>query len=225
MTAVRKPGRPALLAGLVLTLALAVAVGVLAGARLTSATEAPPAPDDRSVDAGFARDMRDHHAQAVEMSVLLREATDEPQIRGLALDILLTQQQQIGQMYGWLSSWGLSQASSEPALAWMGNNAGDTGGSSHGSMDMGGGNRMPGMASDEDLEELARARGQRAERLYLQLMIPHHRAGVQMAEHAARNASTSVVRDLAQRIVDSQKAEIDVLRAMLSARGGPVRLS
>lgn len=222
MTRSAKVGGPAFLASLVLALAVALAVGLLAGSRLMGAQENPPAPDDGSVDAGFARDMRDHHAQAVEMSVLLRDATDEPQIRSLALDILLTQQQQIGQMYGWLSSWGLSQASSGPALAWMGNKAGETGGSSHGSMDMGGGSRMPGMASDEDLEELARARGQRAERLYLQLMIPHHRAGVQMAQEAARSASTSVVRDLAQSIVNSQKAEIDVLRAMLGARGGPV---
>lgn len=55
----------------------------------------------------------------------------------------------------------------------------------------------------------------------VQLMIPH-RAGVRMADEAARSASTSVVRDLAQSIVKSQKAEIDVLRAMLGARGGPV---
>ena len=50
-----------------------------------------------SVDVGFSRDMQDHHAQAVEMSVMVREATDDPQVRTLALDIMLTQQQQLGQ--------------------------------------------------------------------------------------------------------------------------------
>ena len=155
------------------------------------AQETPPAPNDSSVDVG------------------------------LALDIVLTQQQ-IGQMYGWLSSWGLSQASSGLALAWMASNPGEAGGSSHDSMDMGGGSLMPRMASDEDVEELPRSRGEGCDRLFLQLMIPHHRAGVRMAEEAARGASTSVVRDLAQSIVKSQKAEIDVLRAMLDARGGPV---
>lgn len=155
------------------------------------AQETPPAPNDSSVDVG------------------------------LALDIVLTQQQ-IGQMYGWLSSWGLSQASSGLALAWMASNPGEAGGSSHDSMDMGGGSRMPGIASDEDLEELPRSRGKGGDRLCVQLMIPHHRAGVRMADEAARSASTSVVRDLAQSIVKSQKAEIDVLRAMLGARGGPV---
>lgn len=137
------------------------------------AQKTPPAPDHSSVDVG------------------------------LALDILLTQQQ-IGQMYGWLSSWGLSQASSGLALARMASNPGEAGGSSHDSIDMGGGSRMPGIASDEDLEELPRSRGKGGDRL------------------AARSASTSVVRDLAQSIVKSHKAEIDVLRAMLGARGGPV---
>ena len=229
MTGVARLRGPTLFAGVVLALAVAVSLGLLGGSRLTSGDAIPPRPDDTSVDAGFARDMRDHHAQAVEMSVLLRDATDEPQVRTLALDILLTQQQQIGQMHGWLSSWGLSQASSLPALSWMSDNAAVSGGSGHGSMNMGGGARnmgggarMPGMASSEALEQLARARGRRAERLYLQLMIPHHRAGVRMAEDAARNASTTMVRNLAQSIVDSQRAEIDVLRSMLGSRGGPV---
>ena len=53
-------------------------------------------------------------------------------------------------------------------------------------------------------------------------MIPHHRAGVQMAEYAVRYARQPQVRRLAQSIVDSQTAEIAVLREMLAARGGPV---
>lgn len=76
-------------------------------------------PTDSSVDAGFARDMQQHHAQAVEMSDLILDRTKDSEIRTLARDVRLTQQQQIGQMYAWLELWSLPQASSQPAMAWM----------------------------------------------------------------------------------------------------------
>ncbi|WP_162529887.1 DUF305 domain-containing protein [Nocardioides caldifontis] len=199
-----------------------------------------------SLDVGFARDMRDHHAQAVEMSVMVRDATEDPEVRTLALDVLLTQQQQLGQMYGWLATWDEPQVGSEPPMAWMTDDAaasantaaqgdvasseGDTPGmegmehgseadaETEGSEDV----SMPGMATAAQLQELDRSRGVRAERLYLQLMIPHHRAGVAMAEYAAANASQPQVRRLAQSIVEAQTSELKVLQSMLDARGGPV---
>lgn len=64
-------------------------------------------PGDASAEAGFARDMSMHHAQAVEMALIAQERTDDPEIRILATDIILTQQGQIGQMRGWLDAWGL----------------------------------------------------------------------------------------------------------------------
>ena len=207
-----------------------MAVGLFAGALLDKNAEASAPPTEGSVDVGFSRDMRDHHAQAVEMSVLVREATDDPEVRGLALDIMLTQQQQVGQMYGWLAAWGVPQASSSPPMTWIRSDGDrdesdeDMAGQSHGSMTMKDDEpaRMPGMASEAQLAELAQARGERAERIYLQLMIPHHQAGVTMAEYASERATEPQVRRLAQSIVDSQTAGIKVLTSMLDSRGGPV---
>lgn len=220
---------PVFVAGAVVASAIILAAGLLLGSLLTPGQVAA-APEEGSVDVGFSRDMREHHAQAVEMSVLVRDATQDSEVRALALDIMLTQQQQAGQMYGWLAAWRLPQTSASPPMRWMlvedDASAGMPGmdGQSHGSLDAGTGPpvRMPGMASDEQLAELAQARGRRAERIYLQLMIPHHRAGVAMAEYAVQYAQQPQVRRLAQSIVDSQSAEIRVLREMLSARGGPV---
>ena len=212
---------PVIIAGAVIAAAVLLAVGLFAGALLDNDAEAS-APGEGSVDVGFSRDMREHHAQAVEMSVLVREATDDPEVRGLALDILLTQQQQVGQMYGWLAAWGVPQASSSRPMGWMSSDG--MAAQDHGSMSMenAGPARMPGMASDAQLAEFARAQGERAERIYLQLMIPHHRAGVTMAEYTSERATEAQVRRLAQSIVDSQTAEIKVLTSMLDARGGPV---
>lgn len=229
VTSERSRRRPVVVAGAVLAAAVLLAAGLLLGS-LLAPDQAAADPQEGSVDVGFSRDMREHHAQAVEMSVLVRDVTDDPQVRTLALDIMLTQQQQLGQMYGWLAAWGLPQTSASPPMRWMTpDDAAAEGmpgmdGPSHGAMDTkaGAGLRMPGMASDEQLAALAQAAGRRAERIYLQLMIPHHRAGVQMAQYAVQYARQPQVRRLARNIVDSQTSEIAVLREMLAARGGPV---
>lgn len=78
------------------------------------------------------------------------------------------------------------------------------------------------MATEEQLRALEQAEGRRAERIYLQLMIPHHEAGVAMARYAVENATQPHVERLAQSIMDSQTAELKVLRSMLEARGGPL---
>src|ERR1051326_6142459 len=65
------------------------------------------APGNDSPEAGFARDMSVHHAQAVQMSMLALTRVDRPDILGLANDIALTQQAQIGMMAVWLQDWHL----------------------------------------------------------------------------------------------------------------------
>lgn len=205
----------------ILVAAAVGAIGLVAGAALSGSGDPGPRSAEGSPEAGFARDMQVHHTQAVEMSTMVRDATDDPEVRSLALDIQLTQQQQAGQMYGWLEQWGLPQAALEPPMQWM--SKPDAG---MGSMDHGSGAAaepdsdevMPGMASDADLDELARARGVEAEVLYLRLMVAHHRGGVAMAESALALVEDDAVRRLAQAIVRSQTAELAVLEDMLNAR-------
>lgn len=220
MTQITK-ARPgvAFLAAAIVCVAVALAAGLLLGTQLDDADVVDP-PKSESVDAGFARDMKAHHAQAVEMSLLVRDATDDPDIRRLALDIMTTQQQQIGQMYAWLDLWNLSQTSNDSPMAWM---PAGTATMDHDMTAMATGSQsMPGMATDEDLRRLAAAEGKAAEKLYLELMIPHHKGGVVMARAAADAAETPQVRRLAQGIVDAQSAEIRYLERLLADRGGKI---
>ena len=223
MAVIPKNGKvsPVLVAGAVIGFAVTLVAGLILGALLDRGTAAA-APAEGSVDVGFARDMREHHAQAVQMSTLVRDATENEEVRTLALDILLTQQQQMGQMYAWLEDWGLPQSSATSPMRWMLPGDSDASENGHGSMamDVTADGMMPGMATDEQLLQLAQAKGTRAERLYLQLMIPHHEAGVRMAQYAADRARQPQVRRLARGIVESQSAEIEVLESMLAARGG-----
>jgi uncharacterized protein (DUF305 family) len=161
-------------------------------------------PGDDSAEAGFARDMSVHHAQAVEMAEIVRDKTESEEVRIMAADMALTQQGQIGQMQGWLDVWGLSATGSEPAMSWMGH---PTEG------------RMPGMASPEEIERLQNAPPEDADRLFFRLMIPHHQAAVPMAEAALEQTDRPEVEDLAGAIVATQKGEIRVMKDMLEERG------
>lgn len=76
-------------------------------------------PGEDSPEAGFARDMAIHHAQAVRIAETVHDRTEDLALRVLATDVVLTQQAEIGQMRGWLEAWGLSSGGTEP-LAWMG---------------------------------------------------------------------------------------------------------
>jgi uncharacterized protein (DUF305 family) len=160
-----------------------------------------------SPEVGFARDMITHHAQAVDMATLIRDRTADPELRQIALDILLTQQAQIGQMQGWLNTWGYPIASTEPAMTWMG-------------MPVTG--LMPGMASPEQLNQLREIEGIEADILFLQLMITHHRSGVDMGQAALEQARRLEVRSLAQSMVDAQVLEIDLMEALLQQKGQPL---
>ncbi|WP_026543763.1 DUF305 domain-containing protein [Arthrobacter sp. 35/47] len=194
--------KPAHVTIAVLGAILLLALGVIGGRFLAG----NPEPGDASADAGFARDMQRHHAQAVEMSMLVLNRTETEPVRALAYDIALTQQQQIGQMFAWLQDWGLPQTGSGTPMQWMPDHQ-------MGADQM----SMPGMATEEDLQQLRQAEGTEAERLYLDMMIDHHRGGVQMAQAALDTATTAQVRDLADKLIESQSSEIDAMNTLLQA--------
>ena len=164
----------------------------------------PPAED--SAEVGFARDMANHHAQAVNMAQLLYDRTDDAAMRLLALDIMLTQQAQLGQMQGWLTTWGHPLASVAPAMDWMGMPT--TG-------------LMPGMATADDINRLRDLEGIEADGLFLQLMIPHHRAGVEMGNALLNYTERAEVIALAQAIANSQTIEITLMQSLLQEKGYP----
>lgn len=178
----------------------------------------PSYPDDRSIDAGFARDMQTHHGQAVDMSLIVRSAGIKSNVVTLAYDIATTQENQRGEMGGWLNTWGLSQARAEPSMAWMKRSGHHPDGAPMVLPD----GRMVGMASDAQMNRLRSLRGKKAEVLYLQLMIPHHRAGVDMAQACVSACSEPQVVRLAQSMVNGQRSEINLMVRMLRERGASV---
>jgi uncharacterized protein (DUF305 family) len=95
-------------------------------------------------------------------------------------------------------------------MAWVGGEHG----AAHANAD----GTMPGMATPAQLAELKAATGVEAERIFLRLMIAHHRGGVAMANAAVAEARTPEVRTLAGAIAAAQTSEIQLLQQMLDAR-------
>ncbi|KRF08942.1 hypothetical protein ASH00_04500 [Arthrobacter sp. Soil782] len=181
---------------------------------------APETPGTNSADAGFARDMQVHHSQAVEMSRIVRDQTDDVVIRTIAYDIAMTQQHQVGQMYAWLEEWGLPQSSDADRMAWMAGSGhtahADGGTGAEGEDDAAAGTLMPGMATPEEMQALAEATGEDAERLYLELMIDHHIAGVDMAQAGVDLAEDPELRELARKMAAGQQIEIVEMEKLLA---------
>jgi uncharacterized protein (DUF305 family) len=185
-------------------LLLAVASVLVGGVALALLFASQP-PSNDSAEAGFARDMIVHHAQAVQMAEIIRDKTKSDSMRLLVSDISLTQQAQIGIMQGWLGVWGLPITGSEPAMAWMGHPTDGL---------------MPGMATPDELDSLYKLPPERADVLFLRLMISHHQAAIPMAKAILKRTDEPEVRQLATSIIASQRAEIENMKAMVDKMGG-----
>jgi uncharacterized protein (DUF305 family) len=191
---------------------LGVLFGFLAvGAILLFLVGRTTTPTDTSPEAGFARDMATHHAQAVEMAFIARDGSTDESLRRLAYDIIITQTAQRGIFTGWLQQWGLNQTGERPEMAWMT-------GHSHG-VTAAAPTTMPGIASKDDIKRLSDAKGKEKEILFLQLMIRHHEGGVQMAQGLLKLSDRDEVATMAQHIVDGQTSEISLMTDRLRQRG------
>ncbi|WP_089101255.1 DUF305 domain-containing protein [Streptomyces hyaluromycini] len=171
-------------------------------------------PSADGADAGFARDMAVHHQQAVEMSYIIRDRTQNVEVRRLAYDIAQTQANQRGMLLGWLDLWDLPKVSAKPPMSWMG--MGDM-------PERGDGSLMPGMATDTELKKLGTLNGKQAEIFYLQLMTDHHKGGIHMAEGCVAKCTVTVEKSLAQGMVDAQQSELTTMKQMLKERGAKPR--
>jgi uncharacterized protein (DUF305 family) len=184
---------------------LLAAVSILAAGVALALLFASQPPGNDSAEAGFARDMIVHHAQAVQMAEIIRDKTKSDSMRLLVSDISLTQQAQIGIMQGWLGAWGLPITGSEPAMAWMGHPTDGL---------------MPGMATPDEIDRLYRLLPDRADVLFLRLMISHHEAAIPMAQAVLKRTDEPEVSQLATSIIASQRAEIENMKAMVEKSVG-----
>jgi len=77
------------------------------------------------------------------------------------------------------------------------------------------GGAMPGYATTAQIEALEAATGDEANRLFLELMIAHHRGGIEMADALLARSTDELVTPLARAIVVAQQSDIDYMEELL----------
>jgi uncharacterized protein (DUF305 family) len=200
LTFLGPPRRRALILG-ALVAVFALALGYLAGALQPRLS----VPGNDSPEAGFARDMSSHHAQAVEMAMIAWQKSRNPDVQEMAYNIATGQQAQIGIMQTWLVDWHLQPTGTRPKMAWM---------PDHTPLLPDG--RMPGMASDAELAQLRSLTGTPFDVLFCQLMLRHHLGGIHMVNGLLQVSHDKQVTDLAAQMKNAQQNDVTNLRNLLT---------
>ncbi|WP_298990023.1 DUF305 domain-containing protein [uncultured Pseudokineococcus sp.] len=211
-TARRAAGALALAAGLVLA---GCGSDVEEGAATSMTSPEPSASAGSSAtasaaDVAFLTGMVPHHRQATEMAQLVDGRTENAEVIALARQIEGEQQPEIDEMSALLQSYG------EAVPEGMSGEGMSMEGMDHEGMDHGGMSGMEGMMSPEDMASLEAASGAEFDRMWLTMMVEHHRGAVTMSETALEDAQDPQVRELAQRIITAQQAEISTMEGLLA---------
>ncbi len=214
------------------TAAIAVVICLSTAALTVHASRSAVAKDSRittehlqpglapnAIDIGFLQSMHLHHAQAVQMAMLVRHSAQQLEIRGLADAIFVGQTHEMGLMKGWLTAWGAPVLSATEAMAWVENaeklsSADDV---LYVSRCRSQGGRMEGLASQEEIKRLGTLRGIEQEKLFLNLMVKHHKAALDMANFARRHGRSELAKGFASTIAKEQLNEISWMQNRLGS--------
>ena len=145
-------------------------------------------------DVLFMQDMIPHHNQAVQMAALVADRTNNPELVEIAGKIDASQADEIEFMQSWLAERG--EEVPDP--------------SAHHAMHMS--HEMAGMATPQQMADLAAAESAEFDRLFLTLMIAHHEGAVTMVEELLEQPGSAydpVLLDFTTDIVNDQTAEIE----------------
>jgi len=149
-------------------------------------------------DVTFMQGMIGHHAQAVEMVALINDRTKNQVLKMLGLRIQVSQDDEMNMMRTWLELRGEKipgpHSHHEP------------------------GGFMPGMLTNEEMAQLAAAKGVEFDRLFLAGMIKHHAGAITMVDELFKTPGAGQEGDIfafASDVDADQRMEIDRMSAML----------
>ncbi len=151
-------------------------------------------------DVQFMQDMIPHHHQALEMAALVGDRTNRPELIDVAGRINASQGDEIEFMQQWLRERG--EQVPDPTA--------------HHAMHTD--HKMAGMATPEQMAELADTKGTAFDRMFLGLMITHHEGAVTMVEELLEQPGSAydpVLFEFTSDVTNDQEAEIERMNALL----------
>lgn len=142
-------------------------------------------------DVMFLQMMIPHHQQAIDISNLAMENSQDSELLKLAQIISRDQAAEITQMKAWLVDAGASE---------------DMGHSMDG---------MGGMLNSAELEALAAAKGAEFDRLWLKGMTEHHDGAIHMTQ-MIEDAQNPEIKTFGSKVIADQSAQIAQMKEMLA---------
>jgi uncharacterized protein (DUF305 family) len=168
----------------------------------------PSVPKVSPADVTFMQGMIMHHSQAVEMTALIEQHTQNKDVRSLGAKISSSQSDEIRFMQRWLVARREPVSMAMPGMP---------------DMDMSGNpiEPMPGMLTPEQMEALEKAKGAEFDHLFLTGMIQHHQGALVMVKDLFDTAGAGQDADLFDFATDAdntQRAEIKIMQNMLEEK-------
>tara|TARA_R110000737_G_scaffold84977_1_gene117492 strand:- start:2782 stop:5340 length:2559 start_codon:yes stop_codon:yes gene_type:complete len=151
-------------------------------------------------DIKFMQGMIMHHAQALDMTILVKDRSENPELLTLAQRIDVSQKDEIKSMQNWLKE------RNQEVTTVHAHHASDV-------------ELMPGMLSPEEMNMLQQARTNEFDHLFLDLMIKHHHGALIMVRELMENdgaAQESVMFAFATDVGADQKMEIERMAEMVA---------
>lgn len=170
--------------------ALTIGLGILASACGGATDSGATSGQHNEADVTFAQDMIPHHEQAIKMAEIASKS-DDPAIHELARKIERQQEPEIKKMENLLQEWGSSMGMGEHHMA-----------------------SMPGMMAEAEVQELRSASGVSLDRMFLTMMVEHHKGAIKMAEMEIEEGESRAAIALAEDIVQAQRSEIEEMQQL-----------
>lgn len=156
-------------------------------------------PSKKPYDLQYLDTMTRHHQSAIDMAVMAQDKASSAEIKAFARQIVSAQSEEIKQFKSWRSEWyGDQPDASNMAM--------------HG---------MKHSMKHMDMGTLKTASGAAFDRLFLEMMIPHHQGAIEMSRPALKKASHPELREAARKIIEDQQKEITRMQQWLAKMTTP----
>jgi uncharacterized protein (DUF305 family) len=149
-------------------------------------------------DLQFIDAMVAHHQAAIDMSLSADSNALRPELKEFARKVVEDQSREVEMMKDWRGQWYAGRPPTPTIMA------------------------VPGMATSMkgmDSRHMLTLKGAEYDRMYVDMMVPHHEGAIVMAREALSRATHPEVKALAQQIIDAQQQEIEMMNRWKSEWG------
>ena len=167
-----------------------IAAALLVAAAMLGSACAPKVKAAAPYDLMFIDAMVAHHQGAIAMAQPADSNALHPELKDFARKVIEDQSREIALMTQWRDQWFPGRPKTPNIM------------------------EMPGMAMsmmDISPDHMQKMTGAAFDKMFVDMMIPHHEGAVTMARDALAKSRRPEIRELAQRIIDAQQGEIEMM--------------